>query len=99
MKLFSLRSNLLSGLALAFSMQAFAGYPVDINSASASEIASGLDGVGPAKAEAIVAYRDEFGPFMEAEELVAVRGIGAATLERNRENILLSSDPELNSAE
>lgn len=95
MKLLNLRSKILSGLALAVSLQAFAGYPVDINSAPASELAQGLDGVGAAKAEAIVAYREKFGPFMTADELIAVRGIGEATLERNRDNILLTSDPEL----
>ena len=99
MKLLNLRSNILSGLALAFSLHAFAGYPVDINSAPAAELAQGLDGVGAAKAEAIVAYREKFGPFMTADELIAVRGIGQATLERNRENILLTSDPELVAAE
>ncbi|HSG03509.1 MAG TPA: helix-hairpin-helix domain-containing protein [Marinobacterium sp.] len=96
MKLLPTCSAFISSLALAFSMQVIAGFPVDINSAPASELAQGLDGVGPAKAEAIVAYRDQFGPFMTADELVAVRGIGAATLERNRDNILLTSDPELN---
>lgn len=99
MKLSIVRSKILSGLALAFSMQAFAGYPVDINSAPAAELAQALDGVGQSKAEAIVAYRDKFGPFMTAEELVAVRGIGPATLERNLENILLTSDPELAASE
>ena len=40
--------------------------PVDINSASAEEIAASLTGVGPQKAAAIVAYRDTHGPFASA---------------------------------
>lgn len=94
MKLLTLNSKLLSGFLLGFSLHAFAGYPVDINSASVDELAQALDGVGQSKAEAIVAFRDQFGPFMEAQELTQVQGIGAATLERNRENIRLSADLE-----
>lgn len=62
---------------------------VDINSADASTIASALTGVGQSKAEAIVRYREEFGPFESVEELTEVKGIGAATLERNRPRIKL----------
>jgi len=47
---------------------------VDINTASAAELES-LPGVGPAKAEAIVAHR-EVAPFKSTDELVEVRGIG-----------------------
>jgi competence protein ComEA len=36
-----------------------------------------------------VRYREQFGPFESIEELTEVRGIGAATLERNRERIRL----------
>lgn len=96
---FNLRSNLLVAALVAASSPVFAGFPVDINSASAAELADALDGVGLAKATAIVEYREQFGPFMEPSELVAVRGIGAATLEKNRDYILLTSDPELAAAE
>lgn len=91
----SLGKNAVAGVLLALSSQVFAGFPVDINSASATELADALDGVGLSKATAIVEYREQFGPFMEPSELVAVRGIGAATLEKNRNFILLTSDPEL----
>jgi competence protein ComEA len=57
---------------------------VDINRAAASEIASGLTGIGLRKAEALVRYREQFGPFESVEELTEVKGIGPATLERNR---------------
>ena len=40
--------------------------------------------IGPAKAEAIVAYREANGPFSSVEDLVLVKGIGGATLEKNR---------------
>lgn len=61
--------------------------PVDVNAASASELASGLHGVGASRAEAIVEHRDAEGPFDDVEELVEVSGIGPATLEDNRDRI------------
>lgn len=63
--------------------------PVDINRANAETIAANLKGVGPAKAEAIVAYRDANGPFKDADELTLVKGIGPSTVDQNRSDILL----------
>ena len=80
--------------ALAFSVPAVAAdETVDINTADAAELARVLDGVGRSKAEAIVAHRDEFGPFTDVDELRYVKGIGAATVERNRAKIVVSGDP------
>ncbi len=66
---------------------------VDINSASAEQLAEALDGVGPAKSEAIVDYRQENGDFEHIDELVNVRGIGLRTLDQNRERIELDAEP------
>lgn len=79
-------------LSLAFALPVFAATPVDINHASAQTIAASLDGVGPAKAEAIVAYRDTHGQFKSAAQLGQVKGIGPATLQRNKDAIRLSGD-------
>lgn len=62
---------------------------VNINKASAEEISDVLVGVGPAKAEAIIAYREQQGGFKTIEELAEVKGIGEATLAKNKERILL----------
>lgn len=62
---------------------------VNINSASAAEIAETLKGVGAAKAEAIVAHREANGSFASVEALSDVTGIGAATVEKNRARISL----------
>ena len=62
---------------------------VSINNASAAEIAETLSGVGLAKAEAIVSYREENGAFESLDELQMVKGIGPATIERNRDRIAL----------
>jgi len=64
--------------------------PVDINAATADELAKALNGIGPAKAQAIVQYREKNGPFKTADDLTHVKGIGKATLEKNRANITLT---------
>jgi competence protein ComEA len=77
---------------LALVMPAFAATPVNINTADAETIAKSLDGIGLTKAKAIVAYREEHGPFKSADELAQVSGIGQATLQKNHEAILLSDE-------
>lgn len=66
----------------------WAAAAVNINTADADALAS-LKGVGPAKAQAIVIYRNEHGQFKAVEDLLQVRGIGEKTLEDNRDNITL----------
>ena len=61
--------------------------PVNLNSADAKTLAKELDGIGPAKAQAIVEYRQKNGPFRAAEDLLKVEGIGPKVLEQNRGNI------------
>jgi len=84
----SLLTLLATGL---FSVWAWAAQPVNVNSASAEEIAESLKGVGMSKAEAIVHYRDENGAFKHVDELVNVKGIGIRTVDINREFILLDN--------
>jgi competence protein ComEA len=71
---------------------AWAG-PVNVNSADASTLARELDGIGKAKAQAIVEYRQKNGPFRTAEDLLKVEGIGERVLEQNRGNIRLDKAP------
>jgi len=61
---------------------------VDINTATAKEIATGLIGIGLKRAEAIVRYRDEVGEILTIEELLVIQGIGEKTLEKNRSRIV-----------
>ncbi len=86
----------LATLALALTLGApgllLAARPVNINQADAATIARSLDGIGPSRAEAIVAWRDAHGPFKKADDLHHVKGIGKATIERNRGSILLGDD-------
>lgn len=62
---------------------------VNINTADAAALAAGLKGVGRARAEEIVRYRETFGPFASPDELMEVKGIGRSTLELNRKLITL----------
>ena len=57
---------------------------ININTASATEIAGAMKGVGLKKADAIVAYRKTHGPFKTIESLTAVKGMGNKTLLRNK---------------
>ena len=48
-----------------------------------------LSGIGETKAKAIVAYRDTHGAFASVDELLEVKGIGEATLEKNRDKLMV----------
>jgi competence protein ComEA len=98
---FTLLSTISAGLSAAPSVQADAGNvpmvievssevrseKVDLNTADASTLQRELSGVGEAKAKAIIAYRDINGPFASVDELLEVKGIGKAILDKNREKI------------
>lgn len=56
------------------------GERISINTADVYEL-DRLPGIGPTKAQAIVDYRTEHGPFQSTEQLLEVSGIGEATLE------------------
>ncbi len=57
---------------------------VQINSATAEQLANTLNGIGLAKAEAIVEYRIKHGPFKNADDLIQVKGIGEGLVKRNQ---------------
>ncbi len=61
---------------------------VDVNTATAKELEQ-LNGVGPAIAKRIVEYRNTHGKFSSPEDLIKVKGIGSAKLERMRPQILI----------
>lgn len=63
---------------------------VDLNTASAEQLAAVLKGIGAAKAQAIVRYRSEVGPFRSIAELEEVKGIGPSIVALNKERIALS---------
>ncbi len=75
---------------LSLSGHSLAGQ-VDINTANAETIAAELNGIGLAKAKAIVEYRTTHGPFRSKEDLSLVKGIGERTVERNLADIKVSA--------
>lgn len=77
---------------LAVSGAAHAAEPIDINQASAEQLASAIDGVGEARAAAIVDYRSEHGPFRSVDELTLVQGIGQHTIDNNRERLTVGPE-------
>ncbi|HLR42491.1 MAG TPA: helix-hairpin-helix domain-containing protein [Pseudogracilibacillus sp.] len=61
---------------------------VHLNSATQAEIET-LNGIGPKKAESILIYREENGPFQSVEQLTEVSGIGDKTVENIRDQLVV----------
>lgn len=59
---------------------------LNVNTATAEELDT-LPGVGPSTAGAIIAYREQHGPFQSVDDLLNVRGIGPAKLDAIRDLI------------
>lgn len=61
---------------------------IDINKASMEEFTQ-LKGIGPTKAEKIIALRNEMGCFTRIEDLLQVKGIGSKTLEKFKDQLII----------
>lgn len=59
---------------------------VNINTATQAQLET-LQGIGPAKAKAVIEYRKKNGPFKSADDLEKVNGIGPAIMKRVRKDI------------
>lgn len=82
----SLTGLLVALLLLAGQRAVAESAPININTASAAELAT-LKGIGPAKAQAIVDHREQSGQFKSVDDLKLVRGIGDKMLEQLRPHI------------
>ena len=82
--------KLLSICLLTVSCGTLQAAPVNVNQATAEEIANNLSGIGAMKAQAIVQWRNANGPFSSADQLTEIKGIGPKTVETNRQDIKLS---------
>lgn len=78
-------------LFLAVSLFSFviACAAVNINTATQQDFES-LNGIGPAKAKAIVDYRTEHGPFKTVDDIKNVKGIGQKTFDKLKEDLTIS---------
>lgn len=68
----------------------YAAQVVDINTADVATFAQNLNGIGVAKAQAIIDYRTANGRFDQVDDLVRVQGIGDKTVERLREYLVVN---------
>ena len=64
---------------------------IDLSTATEDELCT-LKGIGPAKAAAILAYRQSYGGFVCIEEIMEVKGIGEGTFEKIREFIYIGDE-------
>lgn len=78
--------------ACMLAANAFAAEPVNVNTATAQQLAENLKGIGASKAELIIAYREANGAFAHVDELVNVKGIGIKTIDQNRGLIRVTDD-------
>lgn len=83
--------NLVFVLLFALPGLLFAGQPININTADKATLMS-ISGIGEKRAEAIIAYREQHGPFQSVEQLLEVQGVGPAILDNNRENLTVKSE-------
>jgi len=84
--------KLTKGVLLLLALMAFPVFAaVNINTATQSELEV-VRGLGPAKAKAIIAYRESNGSFKSLDELDNVKGFGKASIEKLKEE--LSVGPE-----
>ncbi|EJV81249.1 helix-hairpin-helix domain-containing protein [Bacillus cereus] len=61
---------------------------VQINTASKEQLEK-ITGIGSRKAESILKYREEHGPFQKIEDLLEIDGIGAKSLEKIKDQIII----------
>ncbi|HVW64164.1 MAG TPA: helix-hairpin-helix domain-containing protein [Nitrosospira sp.] len=80
-------------LVMLFTVMGGAYAAVNINTATQAELEA-LEGIGPAKARAIIDYRKKKGPFKTSGDLEKVKGIGPATMKRLRPEITVGELPK-----
>ena len=68
------------------------GGPVNLNTATQAELEA-LPSIGPARARAIIAFREENGPFAAVDEITAVSGIGQGILDNLQGLITVEASP------
>jgi len=84
--------KLTKGVLVLLGLMAFPAFAaVNINTATQSELEV-VRGLGPAKAKAIIAYRESSGNLKSLDELDNVKGFGKASIEKLKEE--LSVGPE-----
>ena len=78
---------ILAGLSLALALSS-AWAAVDLNTASVAEL-DAVKGISPQKAAAIVAYREQHGPFKSLDELKKVKGFGEKSVAKLTKELVI----------
>jgi competence protein ComEA len=68
-------------------------HPLDLNSATAEQLEQ-VPGIGPKTAQAIVDFRQKSGPFRRIEDLLAIKGISQAKLDKMRPYLKVTPPPQ-----
>jgi competence protein ComEA len=89
---FKLKHLIPTLVASLLMVQVVQAEPVNINTADATALAKALNGIGPAKAKAIVSYREKNGPFKSVDQLAMVEGITQKLIDKNRADIKLGAE-------
>ena len=63
-----------------------AGETININTAD-KELLMSINGIGEKRAEAIIAYREEHGPYKSVDQLAEIKGLGQVFIDSNREQL------------
>jgi len=79
-------ATLFTIVLLSVPVCALAADLIDINTADAATLEQ-INGIGEKKAQSIIDYRNEHGPFATVDDITKVKGIGPATLEKNRDRL------------
>lgn len=82
-----LLNTILLTLLLTLPVIGFSAGSININTADKETLMSVIKGVGDKKAEAIIAYREENGPFKSVDGLTNIKGIDMGIIEKNREKL------------
>lgn len=64
---------------------------ININTADKEALMS-ISGIGEKRAEAIIAYREQHGPFQSVEQLLDVQGVGPSILEKNKDSLTVKNE-------
>lgn len=83
-------NSVLLTLFLALPVLGFCAESININTADKETLMSVINGVGDKKAEAIISYRKENGPFKSIDELTNIKGIGQGMVDKHREMLSTS---------
>lgn len=75
-----------------------AGEKIDVNTATAEQLQE-VKGIGPKKAEEIVKHRTDKGDFKSVDDLAKVKGIGEATVEKIRDQVMVGTSSKEKASE